>query len=647
MRVLSGNEQSNKSNMLMANARCVTLLTALNAVLLCGHVRAGDPWSPDRKFCGRLSIIIAGAGEAEIPALIDKAGKKQIDILSVHTWANFLQFSRANGADMPAYSIVMTSDPKLKNVLNQMSSSEKQTTGFLGVVPSSIDSFKDLLSSDSKVSILQRAITKFSENRESKELMRQEGCDSVIPLLKVEIVIESENSRNQIPLWSTASETGSLEAWERKENPPALTKELIQQLLKRFDGALIETFVAACSAANIAEAFITPNKSSCSFSITDHETFWYLSGVYAPFGAKLGEEGASQEYGTSLQRKFLGAPNVASMVPRLLTTNFQRYRVGNDLKVGFDPIFAATDRINPLQSFALTSADARAENVLQAFVKEKMGVDSDAAERLLSAGFSESLPPTIQLPPDAATSDPDLRKVLELTAMARKSYAPYLNDITIHPDAEFETAITAFKACARRKNAQPDVCSSIFKLMDLADHGTAEGGKQTDEDQILINSSNDFFDDYVKNYQAPSLIARYNKGEITTSILFERLGFSWKKFDDFRAALTSFESERYAEKSPPDLQAKAAFKVMITNYQDAFSAVQKQFFPILLKGTLEVRLARIEESAKLLHLHKNELPSTLANDELRQLGNELACLTYYPVGPAFDKRNSSQSGSVP
>ena len=59
---------------------------------------------------------------------------------------------------------------------------------------------------------------------------------------------------------------------------------------------------------------------------------------------------------------------------------------------------------------------------------------------------------------------------------------------------------------------------------------------------------------------------------------------------------------------------------------------------MLRKEALQVRLARIEQAAKLLSAHRNDSITDLnPKDELQKLGNDLNCLTYYPVGPAFDK----------
>jgi hypothetical protein len=316
----------------MSATRSGIILTACLFLLLTwGPTEAAtDPWSPNRKFCGRLTIIIASAGELEEPMPINKAGKT-MDILSVHTWANFLQFSGASTAAMPAYSIVMTSDPKLKDVLNQMSQSEKQTRGFLGVVPASIDSFRDLLSSDSKVSTLERAISRFSENKDCRERMKKEGYDSVLPLLKVEIVIESENSNQQIPLWTNRSETGSLKSWASTKHRAVLGKDLLHQLLKRFDGAVVEAFVGACEGADLGKYFQMRDQCACYLSATDNITVLNLSGTHAPFGAQIGEEGANI---LALQKTFAGSPSVLAMVPTLLSTNCPGYVMSAKDRIG-------------------------------------------------------------------------------------------------------------------------------------------------------------------------------------------------------------------------------------------------------------------------------------------------------------------------
>jgi hypothetical protein len=67
-----------------------------------------------------------------------------------------------------------------------------------------------------------------------------------------------------------------------------------------------------------------------------------------------------------------------------------------------------------------------------------------------------------------------------------------------------------------------------------------------------------------------------------------------------------------------------------------------KYFPLLRSNILELRVCTIDETAKLLALHENDLHELDAKEELRQLKNDLICLTQYLVGAAFDAKYSKE-----
>jgi hypothetical protein len=195
---------------------------------VCGTARlhAADLCDPNRPFCGRITIIIVAAGEFENYHGIKGVDSDLTSSSSSYAYADFHMFRRHEGA--PAYLIVVTSDPKLAARLEHLPKKIKAEAGFLGTVPASQDAIQDLLSDDPSVSLLQKAVNNFSNNPRCQSLMESQRVDSVLPLLKTEIVIEGHNGLSGVPLWSNKSETGTATAWAEKADPSMLDKNLSQ-----------------------------------------------------------------------------------------------------------------------------------------------------------------------------------------------------------------------------------------------------------------------------------------------------------------------------------------------------------------------------------------------------------------------------------
>jgi hypothetical protein len=365
-------------------------------------------------------------------------------------------------------------------------------------------------------------------------------------------------------------------------------------------------------------------------SATDDKASNFIGGGTPPtFAEALPDHGQALR---ALNFKAPGVQSVAEMGAALLS-RFETYSSGTD-DPRSDPIFAASNHVNPLHSFVYNSADARAEKVLNQCKDEK--VEESRAEALLRAGFTETLPPSIDISQDHRISDPQLDRVLKMTDHLRVAYAAYLKNIDAKPiNSTFATEMQAFRDCATSKNPKPEVCGTIIRLVNVAAAGTATGGMRSNIDQELLKRTKEFITEYESD-AAPTLVAKYINNEITLSTLFEKLGSLWKKFDSFREELSSYANYYYKGELPSDfLPAKAE---MSKHFSNALHSVQVEFFPVLRKEALEVRLVRIEEAAKLLSLHGPELKGLDAKEELRQLGNDLVCLTAYPIGPAFDAK---------
>src|SRR5207253_540899 len=182
------------------------------------------------------------------------------------------------------------------------------------------------------------------------------------------------------------------------------------------------------------------------------------------------------------------------------------------------PIFASADHINPLQSFVYSSADDRAERILRELINED--IDSPVPKQLLEAEFTQQLPSAIDV--SEMQSNVDLIKVLAMTARIRNSYLPYTNDkIKELPDPQkgFAARLTKFRQCTKLTNPQPPVCAAISDLIATANAGTAGGGKQSRADQDVIDRRDEVLLEF-DHEDAPSLIDRYERGEMSVTDLF-------------------------------------------------------------------------------------------------------------------------------
>ncbi len=249
-------------------------------LIILAPLRAADLCDPNRPFCGRITVIIVGAGEkGDYYGGIEAVDDDLPDPASAYAYADFHMFRRHEGA--AAYMIVMTSQPKLRARLEGLSAKIKTDAGFLGVAPASVDAFQDLVSDDANVSLLARAISNFSNNLRCQRMIKAQGLDSVLPLLKTGIVVEGQNiNGGGIALWSNKSETGALAEWEKKAEPPILDEGIISKLCDKLGDGVIQVFVESCNGAQIGGHFQNPQQCSCYLSTSDSDTLYFTGGEH-------------------------------------------------------------------------------------------------------------------------------------------------------------------------------------------------------------------------------------------------------------------------------------------------------------------------------------------------------------------------------
>ena len=498
------------------------------------------------------------------------------------------------------------------------------------MVPASVDSVGKLLSDDGS-SLIAQAFAKFSECSECRALMQTEGANSVAQFIKTEVVIESENAEGAIPLWPTSTGSGTAIHWLNLAAPPTLDKQLISSLLNRLGSGVIQTFVESCDGTSIGNCFLRNDINSSYQSITGPDTLLLVGGRNPPFFTWSRKEG--ENHPVALRKPTI-CDSMAGITPLLFSKFSKYYTVSSDRKIA-EPVFAAGDHINPLDSFLYTSVDARAARVLRTFISSR--IDSSIAEHLLSAGFSESAGTSgIRTQPNSKFCD-ELNRINGGLFNLKESYAPYISDVRkVEISSSFATELTAFRACATSKEIpRPAFCASIGRLVGIAGKGTGSTGEQTGQDQKLLRATEKFFSHY-EDCQAATLTSRYQAGEVPLAELFGTLNRLWWEYHDFESQLDNYAFAYYKGNVPGDF-TNASLE-MRKHFENAFFQVQNDFLPLLRANVLKVRLERIEMAAKLLALHADEIKDLDAKEELSQLGNDLYNITTYPVGPAFDAK---------
>jgi hypothetical protein len=602
-----------------------------------GEIDRSDPWDPNRKFCGRLTIHLNGAGEMR-PILKDGVEGER-NILGEYAEANFRDLYGGDQTSMPSISLLMSSDLNVQRTINKFAAKERKIFGG-AIFSSSEDAFQEFLSNDIKISLLEKAIDYFAKTDGCKRLMGQEK--SVLPYLKTEIVIETDHAPTGIPIWSEKNETGSLDSYYQQDHPKVIDSQLLTKLRDRLGRSVVQTFVDACEAVEIAQAIQNSSECSCYISTTDENTYITPN---ADSTSKF-SPGLTEIKGVNDPNPLLESRNAIRMIPKMMGS-FQTYTYSPKDGSGRASIFRPCDRINPLLCFVYNSADARADGVLRTLAKEE--VEGSLPRQLADANFISDIQSALEIrqkeplankqTDERNSNHIQLNRVLALSGLIRKQWSSITNDAREDAnDYSYLEFMTRFRKCADRQNP-PEVCGAFSKVFQTAVHGTGASGVQISEDRDLIDGRDELLAAFDR-IDVPNLLGRYKTREITLTDLLRQLKQLSDTFELYREKLTKYAKENNGGDLPKELAP--AFREMNGSFRSGMYAIQRKFFPILRKEALEVRLSKIEETAKLLDRHRNEMVGTMdLNRELQGLGNDLACLFYYPVGPAFDRTNGS------
>ena len=215
-----------------------------------GESKSFDPWSPDRNFCGRLTIHLAGAGEIT-PFTINGKKDETRNVYGEFTVADFREFYGDERSPMWSISLLMSGDLNVQNTVKKIATKETKLIGGAGFW-SSEDAFQEFVSNDLNASLLEKALAYFASTDTCRRLMGND--ESVLSYLKTEIIIETEHAPGGIPIWATKGETGSVAEYYQQSNPKIIDSQLLSKLRSRLKQSVVQTFVNTCQGRDMAEA---------------------------------------------------------------------------------------------------------------------------------------------------------------------------------------------------------------------------------------------------------------------------------------------------------------------------------------------------------------------------------------------------------
>lgn len=250
----------------------------------------GDPCEARfRAGCGRLIVPVVAAGELpkknphpESDPRHKTFDPQEWDSLEYDSFLATKQFSPHSESELMVQVVAITSDEALAKNIGSFINGPK--THYLGHAKTS-------LKHKNSPSIEQRfneAIKNFENDTFCRKLMNRHGMTSVLPLLKVEYIIDSEFAHMDVakpglPAWSDDSKAGSINDW-LNDGQLAFYSSDWSKLTRPLVGSVEQSFVNSCNAAALAKAFERDTASGaciCFVAATDSEQSELSGGPHA------------------------------------------------------------------------------------------------------------------------------------------------------------------------------------------------------------------------------------------------------------------------------------------------------------------------------------------------------------------------------
>ncbi len=584
---------------------------------------ASDPCeSQFRSSCGRLIISLLGAGEIST----NEHGWDSIGLQS----ANHLkQFSPTNPKIL-VQALAISSDPEF-NAFGPKYFGRKKSI-FLGTQPNSVESLAEEILVTSDESKIRQAIKTFEKDPECQKLKKARGLESVLPLIKVEILMDGEYTEfldePAFPSWSTRDGTGQVSKW--RENRAFFKKSDWEKMMGLLEGAVIQTFIITCQGSKLAAFFEAGEDAektcNCFISGTaaDQDDFT-LNQARPTWNYAMPDRGLSNA-SPSTPNNWQGTGSITNMVPDVYVKNAglvlydSKSKEENPKK--YVSIFSYER--NPLMGFVYTSADALAAEALK-----KLPGGSD----ILAAHFISEMPALTPYKTDNARFTRLNEQINELEL----SYEPvYQESVKGLSSTDFDKHYAQFADCANGTSPPDAKTKNKIDCETLSEISSAIFANPKGPTENNYVRSKVKLGENVNKHVVRELWKSHIEKKASLSDVYIGLDAIWQSYENCRHSLTEVIINKPADDPKITPPVKAAANYMTENFEKAFDSVRPQLFNELRREAMQVKIARMRHAANLVAQNADTLPAGDADQFLKDLSSKLNCLTQFAVGPKWD-----------
>jgi len=275
------------------------------------------------------------------------------------------------------------------------------------------------------------------------KIKRREWADIVVPLLKVEVIMDGhttdQSGQMAMAAWMRSHESGTTSDLVQSDKG-FFEREQWKMLTDVLQGSVIQLFSASCESSDLAANFerhidtqMPETNCSCYLGARAKGQEDYVYSNYNPFfNSVIPDEGRTMRASNETPNAWAGASNAIAMQPSLYNKHReailtpQAGRHGNQFKTTLEN--ELVHKRNPLMNFVWNSADLLAEETLEALRDADQGGGA-TARAILDAQFMHELPPNLPsrvVPADEVKEA--YERVIARIAAIERSYEPLLRD---------------------------------------------------------------------------------------------------------------------------------------------------------------------------------------------------------------------------
>jgi hypothetical protein len=637
-----------ETGMLSAYKHFILFVGAASLAAGVPSIDASEPCDSEPSgVCGRLVIQIVAAGENPNPNPYKKGTAEyehfdplDFDGLEFDALTHLAQFSPNARGTLPVRVVSVASDDAYaKKAASSLGKKRGLDRTFQGIIPNSLESFSDLISSPT--SPLNRAIKTFEDDVGCKKLMVQHNLSSVLPLLKIEELIETEGEGMEslgIPTWSGKRMKGSTSDWFQ-DGSSTIDAAFWKSLRQRTKGALHQTIINSCKAGLLATVFERSaeeyNDCACFVASTNQVQNDFSGGSFNPtFVYGMDRTGSSQSEGNG---SIVGM--TAALYGKFRSLIFPKSDESDP-----NTIISVVNERNPLSAFVYNSADALAEEGFQKLANlavepvppEKVPADEELnrmrhsdnmADSAKAAYFAQTMSELPKQEFHRIKSD-DVSDMLDEIDRAFKDLFDRQGESLTA--AGFNKEVDLFYSCQEAGPLTSSACAEFIKAMDrLYDKESptnAEVEFKVANDEFFEVKNEAIFEDVWKNYIGK---------ELTTSEVFQYLSKVRTAFKQVRREIAAV-SRTPENKGQKDVELGA--NEMISHFDNAYESIRSQLFSELRKDAIQLKWAKIRLATNMVAANAATLPPDYSDQFSKRMLSKLKCLTKIPVGPKFDEQ---------